>query len=70
MYYLEMKKYNEIEDFFLLLCSLFKQYLTAVIEDIHDYFNMNGQMDVFNNYIVENNPYIVKNMVWFQCNSA
>lgn len=44
----------------LSLCNLFKQYLTAVMEDIYDYFNINAQMDVFDKYIVENNPYIIK----------
>lgn len=44
----------------LSVCVLFKHKLTNTIKILYNYFNMTGQMGIFNKCIVNDNPFITK----------
>lgn len=49
----------------LSVCVLFKHKLTNTIKILYEYFNMTGQMEIFNKCIVDDNPFITKKYTSF-----
>jgi len=57
---MQKKEYNETKENELPISVFYKQILSNELKVLYDYFKMNEKMEIFENWIIRSNAYIVK----------